>query len=121
MIDENTVKFHQRNRKKGDGHGHGHGHSHGHRHGHSHGHSHTEGHSHGHGHEHGHKGEPFDGDNHEGVEGTIPNMGGLSFDSAKKNFNSSGLLENVSAKIAFTADMEGIELSFILASGVKSS
>jgi hypothetical protein len=112
--DENTIKFHKRASKHGHGHGHGDGHSH------QHGHSHAEGHSHGRGHGHGHQSDMLDAVNREGVEETIPYMGGFSTDFLEKTFNSTGLLENVTAKVAFSTDLEGIYVSFVLASGRKA-
>jgi hypothetical protein len=114
MTDENSMKFHKRGSKHENGHDHSHGHGHGH------GHSHAEGHSHGHGHGHRHQSQLLDTDNREGVEETIPYMGGFATDTLEKTFNSTGLLENVTAKVAFSADLEGNYVSFILASGSRT-
>lgn len=113
IVDDVSATFHNHGEpKEGHGHGQGHGHGHGHHHSHEHG---GHGHDHGHGHEHR---EP-DGHTKQSVKETIPHLGGMAKELLESTFQATGLLENVSAKQAFTGIKDGTEFAFVLASGTR--
>jgi hypothetical protein len=94
-----SAKFHDHAHSK-HGHGHGHGPSHGH--------------------EHQHRGpEHLDGHTPQSIIDTVPHIGGLSKERLEEAFNSTGLLEDVVAKEAFREDKDGMEFTFVIASGKR--
>jgi hypothetical protein len=92
IVDDVSVTFHNHGEpKEGPGHGHGHGHGHG----------------------------ELDGHTKQSIEETIPHIGGMAKELMEATFKATGLLENVSAKPAFTSMKDGTEFSFVLASGTR--
>ena len=102
IIDDVSHTFHNHGHK--DDHGHGHGHGQGHGHGHAYGHEHV-----------GH----LEGPAKQSVIDTVAHIGGLSIGTLESAFKSTGLLEEVKAKTAFSGMKEKTEFSFVLASGRK--
>jgi hypothetical protein len=83
-----------------------------------HGHERSHGHHHGHIHDHEHRG----GDQtttSENVLHTVAHIGGLSVQTLESAFESTGLLDQVTAMKVFSEMKDGTEFSFVLASGRK--
>ena len=76
------------------------------------------GHGHGHGHSHEHA-EHLKGPAKQSVIDTVAHIGGLSVQTLESAFTSTGLLEEVKAKKAFSGMKDGTEFSFIFASGTR--
>lgn len=104
IVDDVSDTFHNHGEPK-EGHGHEHGH----------GHAHTPAHAHG----HGHGNEEKDGHTKQSVKETIPHIGGMGRELMEETFRATGLLENVSAKPAFTSLKDGTEFTFVLACGTR--
>ena len=105
IVDDVSATFHNHGEPQ-DAHGHHHGHDHQHHHSHEHG-------GHGHGHEH----SEADGHTKLSVKETIPHIGGMPTELLEATFQATGLLEEVSAKQAFTGVKDGTEFAFVLAIG----
>jgi len=97
ILDEISHKFHHHLLpKEGEGHRHHHGHHH---------------------HDHGHH-----CDHHESPEQTedtiaqlVPHIGGLSIASLEETFNSTGMLDEITAQKAFVGTKDGTDFDFVLA------